>query len=62
MFFANTDWAAKHPDAVKNWVRDTYEAGAYTNTHHAETAPMMSEVTKIPLPPSKRGRGRNPVR
>ena len=50
LFFTTPDWAAKHADALKKWVRVTYEAGTYTNGHHAETAPMMSEVTKIPLP------------
>jgi NitT/TauT family transport system substrate-binding protein len=48
VFFANKDWAMKHVDAVKKWVRTTQEATAYTNTHHAETVAMMSEVTKIP--------------
>ena len=49
VYFANADWAAKHPDAIKRWVRVTYEAAAYTNAHKAETAAMMSEVTKIPM-------------
>jgi len=49
-YFVNTDWAAKHPAATKTFARVTYEAAAYTNTHHAETAPMMAEITKIPLP------------
>jgi NitT/TauT family transport system substrate-binding protein len=48
VYFANGDWAAKHPDLVKRWVRVTYEAAAYTNTHKAETVAMMSEITKIP--------------
>jgi ABC-type nitrate/sulfonate/bicarbonate transport system substrate-binding protein len=47
-YFANGDWAAKNPDLVKRWVGATLQAGAYTNTHHAETIPMMSAVTKIP--------------
>ena len=50
VFVANSDWAAKHADIVKAWLRVTYEAGTYCNAHKAETAPMMSEVTKIPLP------------
>jgi NitT/TauT family transport system substrate-binding protein len=50
LLFANADWAAKHPDAVKKWMRVTYEAGAYTNTHRSETAQLMSDITKIPLP------------
>jgi NitT/TauT family transport system substrate-binding protein len=49
IFFTQPDWAEKHVDTIKRWSRVTYEAAAYTNTHHAETAPMMSEVTKIPL-------------
>ena len=48
-YFANADWAAKHADAVNKWVRVTYEAGVYTNAHHAETAQMMADFTKIPL-------------
>jgi len=49
LYMANADWAAKHPDAVRRWVRVTYDAGAYTNAHHAQTVDMMSEITKIPL-------------
>jgi NitT/TauT family transport system substrate-binding protein len=48
VYFANAEWAAKHPDAVKAFARITYEAAAYTNSHQAETAAMMSRVTKIP--------------
>lgn len=49
VFFAQPDWAAKNSDVVKRWVRATYAAAAYTNGHHAETAQMMSDVTKIPV-------------
>ena len=48
VYFANSDWAAKHPDLVKRWVRATYEAAAYTNAHKSETVAMMSDITKIP--------------
>jgi NitT/TauT family transport system substrate-binding protein len=48
-YFTNTDWAKTHLDAAKTFGRVTYQAAAYTNTHHAETAAMMSEITKIPL-------------
>lgn len=47
--FANADWAAKHPDTVRRYVRVLYEAATYTNAHPDETAPMMAEVTKLPL-------------
>lgn len=50
LYFTNPDYAAKHPDAVRTWMRVTYDAGAYTNAHRPETAPMMSQITKIPLP------------
>jgi NitT/TauT family transport system substrate-binding protein len=48
-FFAHADWAAKNPEACRNFARATYEAARYTNTHHAETAQMMADVTKIPI-------------
>lgn len=50
VYVAQPDWAAKHADTVKRWLQVTYDAAIYTNAHHAETAAMMSEVTKIPLP------------
>jgi NitT/TauT family transport system substrate-binding protein len=48
-YFANTDWAKQHMDAAKAFARVTYQAAAFTNTHHAETATMMADITKIPL-------------
>jgi len=47
IYFANKEWAAAHASAVREWARITYEAAAYTNTHHAETAAMMSQFTKL---------------
>ena len=49
VYLAHPDWAAKHAEAVHNWVKVTYEAAAYANEHQAETAPMMSDLTKIPM-------------
>ena len=49
VYFVHADWAAKHQDAIRKWVRVTYDAATYTNSHNAETAPMMAEVTKLPL-------------
>ena len=48
IYFAQADWAAKHGAAIKKWLKVTYDAAAYTNAHHAETAAMMSAITKIP--------------
>jgi NitT/TauT family transport system substrate-binding protein len=49
VYFAQADWAKQHPDAVRTFARITYEAATYTNSHPAQTAPMMAQVTKIPL-------------
>lgn len=48
-YFANKEWAAKNPQLCREFARVTYEAARYTNTHHAETAQMMADVTKIPV-------------
>lgn len=48
-YFANADWAAQNKDAVRRWVRTTYAAAAYTNTHNAETVGLVSQYTKIPV-------------
>lgn len=46
-YVAVADFAAKHQDALRRFVRVTYEAAAYTNSRKGETAAMMAEVTKI---------------
>ena len=38
-----------HVDAVKRWVRVTYESAAYCNAHDRDTVAQMSEITKIPV-------------
>lgn len=48
-WFAMSDWAAKHPDLVKAFQRVAADAARYTNAHHAETAAMLSEASKMPL-------------
>jgi NitT/TauT family transport system substrate-binding protein len=49
VYFANKDWATAHAQAVRDWTRITYQAAQYCNTHHAETAVLMSNFTKVPL-------------
>jgi NitT/TauT family transport system substrate-binding protein len=44
-WFASSDWAAKHPDLVHAFARVVAESTAYTNAHHAETAPMLAAFT-----------------
>lgn len=48
-YVTNAEWASKHADALRRWIRVTLEAGAYTNGHHAETAQLVADNTKMPL-------------
>lgn len=47
-WFATPTWAAQHKREVDTFARVFYQAARYTNTHHAETVQMMSDITKIP--------------
>jgi NitT/TauT family transport system substrate-binding protein len=49
VYFTNKAFAQAHPEAVRAFMRVTYESARYTNAHHAETESVMSEFTKIPL-------------
>ena len=49
-YVARRDWADAHADLARRFLRVTIEMSAYTNAHPAETAEMMAELTKIPLP------------
>ena len=48
-YFTSADYAKAHPEIVAKFTHVLYEAAAYTNKHHAETAAMMAEVDKIPV-------------
>ena len=48
-WFAESGWASKHADVIKAFARTTQEAGAYTNAHHAETAPIVAQVMNVPV-------------
>jgi ABC-type nitrate/sulfonate/bicarbonate transport system substrate-binding protein len=43
-----SDWATAHQDLVKAFARVMVDAARYTNAHHAQTAPLVAEATKIP--------------
>lgn len=49
-YLVQPDYAAKHGGLLRRFARVTYQAAAYTNAHEAETIPMMSDASKIPLP------------
>jgi len=48
-WFTTTDYADKHPDVIRKFVNVMYQAAAFANRHPADTAPMMSDVTKVPM-------------
>ena len=48
-YFTSSDYAKAHPDIVAKFTKVLYDAAAYTNKHHAETAAMMADVAKIPV-------------
>ena len=49
-WFASNDWADAHRGVVETFSCVVAEAAAYTNAHHAETAPLLAEATSVPLP------------
>ena len=49
-YVSASDWAKEHADLLARFVRVAGGAATYTNAHPSETAAMMAEITKIPLP------------
>jgi NitT/TauT family transport system substrate-binding protein len=49
VYIARTDWADAHADAVRTYARVLADATTYVNGHPIETAPYVSELTKIDL-------------
>jgi NitT/TauT family transport system substrate-binding protein len=48
-WFTSRDFSSKHPDIVKTFAQVVAAAGAYANTHHAQTAPALAQLTGIPV-------------
>ena len=48
-WFAKSDWASAHIDLVRTCQRVLANAARYTNAHHAETAAILADASKIPL-------------
>jgi ABC-type nitrate/sulfonate/bicarbonate transport system substrate-binding protein len=48
-WFTTADWAKSHAEVVKTFARVVAQAAAYTNAHHAETAPLIADLSGIPV-------------
>lgn len=48
-WFTTRDFSTRNPDVVRRFSHVVAEAANYANAHHAETAPLMADFTKIPL-------------
>jgi NitT/TauT family transport system substrate-binding protein len=48
-YVALKDWADHHPEDCRKFAATLAEASSYVNTHHAETAPYVAELTKATL-------------
>lgn len=46
-WFTSADFAAKNPSVVDRFARVMRDANAYSNTHHAETAPILAEYAHL---------------
>ncbi len=49
-WFATSDWVRAHPDAAQKFARVVEDTASYANAHHADTAPVLADFSKIPLP------------
>jgi NitT/TauT family transport system substrate-binding protein len=48
LFFGRTDWLAANTDTAKRFASAITRTAAWANTHHPQSAPMLSDMTKIP--------------
>jgi NitT/TauT family transport system substrate-binding protein len=48
-WFTTTDYAAKNRDAIRRFAGVVHTATVFSNTHHAETAPLIAQFTGIEL-------------
>lgn len=48
-WFTTKEWSSKHSAAARAFARTIAEAAAYTNAHHADTAPLIAEISGIEL-------------
>jgi NitT/TauT family transport system substrate-binding protein len=48
-WFATSDFADAHKEAIAKFARVVEQSAAYGNAHHDVTAPLLAEVAKIPI-------------
>jgi NitT/TauT family transport system substrate-binding protein len=49
VFVASKAWVEANPDGTRRFIAAMHEAGRWANTHHAETAKMLSPLSGVPL-------------
>ena len=47
VWFTTREWSRAHPAAARAFARVVADAAAYTNTHRAETAPLVAQAGKL---------------
>jgi NitT/TauT family transport system substrate-binding protein len=47
VWFSTTDWVAKHPAETKGFVGAMHDAAVWANTHHKESAAILSKFTNV---------------
>jgi NitT/TauT family transport system substrate-binding protein len=58
-YIARSDWAATHADTLRRFDTVNAQATTYVNTHPLQTAPLVTELTKINLDVDKMHRTLN---
>jgi NitT/TauT family transport system substrate-binding protein len=48
-WFARSDYIAANAEAVRRFARVLHDASLYANAHHDQTAPLLSDFTKVDL-------------
>ena len=49
VFFAKPDWIAQNMETARKVASAIQRTAAWANTHHTQSAPMLSDMTKIPV-------------
>jgi NitT/TauT family transport system substrate-binding protein len=49
VFVASKAWVTANPDGTRHFIAAMHETGRWANTHHAETAKILSPLSGVPL-------------